>query len=216
MKLEKETYKALVKYLLQHGYPPESLAVEYQLGKYRVDLAVIDPESKVPLALFEIKQQKTPLTLKTGKEQLKRFLSYLDTKSIPTYLVFTKKGTPAFEIQRIQLEETQISVEETGFKSELEMDFDTIQNITRSAITAETTNRRKRTIDILKWQCVFIISILLVLLILDALNIILISTEHLTIGGVIIALSLIPYASKLKFLGFEFERRKSQDKTKTS
>jgi len=96
------------------------------------------------------------------------------------------------------------------------MDFNTIQNITRSAITAETTNRRRRTIDILTGQCVFIISILVVLLLLDAFNIIFISTEHITIGGVIIALSLIPYASKLKFLGFEFERRKGQDKTKTS
>ena len=42
MELEKDTLRALIAYLTAHGYPPESLAIEYPIGKYRVDLAVID------------------------------------------------------------------------------------------------------------------------------------------------------------------------------
>jgi len=213
MELEKDVFNALINYLEEHGYPPESLAVEYPVGKYRVDLAVIDPDSKEPIALFEIKQERTPANMKLGRGQLKSFLSSLEVKSIPTYLVFAKVGTPPFEIERILIEEIETTKEKV-ISTEKVMDFRILQKSARNNLVAETKQKRKKTIDILTGLCLTIASILLVILLLDAFGIIFISPIHLIIGGAIIALVLIPFANKVKILGIEFERLKKEEQSK--
>lgn len=40
-KLEQDTLIALIEYLKEHGYPESCLAIEWPVGKYRVDLAVL-------------------------------------------------------------------------------------------------------------------------------------------------------------------------------
>jgi len=53
---EKDLLFSLIKYLTSHGYPEEALALEWKVGqKYRVDLAVIEPVTNKPIALFELK-----------------------------------------------------------------------------------------------------------------------------------------------------------------
>jgi len=60
MELEKNTFEALIKYLKAHGYPDSSLAIEYQADKkHRIDLAIIDPETNLPIQIFEIKSKDT-------------------------------------------------------------------------------------------------------------------------------------------------------------
>lgn len=204
MELEKDTLRALIVYLTAHGYPPESLAIEYPIGKYRVDLAVIDLDSKEPIALFEIKQERAPFTEKYGRKQLESFLKFLGTKSIPTYLVFVKDGTPPFEIERVAIEEKYVP-------SGKVLDFNILQSSSRSTLLAEIKQKRKKTVDALTAICWLMAAVLIVLLGLDAIGMLTISPVHLTIGGVIIALLLIPFASRLKIMGFEFERR-SKDK----
>ncbi len=211
MLLEKDTCKALVKYLIKHGYPPESLAIEYPIGKYRVDLAVLDIDSKEPIALFEIKQERTSSTERFGRRQLQSFLSYLGTKSIPTYLVFAQEGTPPFEIERVLVKESQMQKDEEVIPPKEVFDFDILQKIFPNAVLAETKQKRKQSIEVLTAICLLISGILIVLLWLDAIAVLFITPIHLAIGGVIIALILIPFASRVKIWGFEFDRLRKGD-----
>lgn len=42
MELEKDVMKRFIEYLKEHGYPENSLATEYRIGKkHRVDLVVL-------------------------------------------------------------------------------------------------------------------------------------------------------------------------------
>ncbi|MCK5708754.1 MAG: hypothetical protein KAI43_13990 [Candidatus Aureabacteria bacterium] len=72
MELEKNTFEALVNYLKSHGYPESSLAIEYKAGKrYRIDLAIIDPETNIPIQIFEIKSKDNRSIREFGKRQFR-------------------------------------------------------------------------------------------------------------------------------------------------
>ena len=48
----------LKNYLLKHGYPEESILIEYKIGRYRADLVVIDTQTNIPIQIFELKARK--------------------------------------------------------------------------------------------------------------------------------------------------------------
>jgi len=213
VELERGTLDALVEYLEAHGYSSESMVVEYQLGKFRVDLALIDQETNMPSALFEIKQERNRSTENFGRKQLQSFLSYLGTKSIPAYLVFKKDSSPPFEIQRLQVGKTATEQGNEDTYSGKQLDSNIIQTLDSTALQSEKKHKARNTVNYLTLLCIGLIGILIVLLCLDAIDVIHIGNEHITIGGVIIALSLIPFASKLKLFGFfEWERRNEEKK----
>jgi len=72
-KLEKDVLKALIDYLIAHGYPEASLAIEWPIGKYRADLIMVDPDTRAPVAIFEVKRQRTPQNEKFGRTQIESF-----------------------------------------------------------------------------------------------------------------------------------------------
>jgi hypothetical protein len=102
MELAKGILKALLDYLIAHGYPQNTFAVEYQIGQFRVDLAIIDPETDIPIQIFEIKPDKNEHSRELGRKQLENFLTELK-QSIPAYLVFPKESEPYFEIEPYQV-----------------------------------------------------------------------------------------------------------------
>ena len=57
MEREESTLHRLIDYLLAHGYPEESLAIEFPIGRrFRADIAVVDPRTRLPVAIFELKR----------------------------------------------------------------------------------------------------------------------------------------------------------------
>ena len=208
-KLEPNTLKSLIMYLMEHGYPESSLSIEYPIGKYRVDLAIVDPDIKEPVAIFEVKSRRTQQSEKYGKTQIKSYLKALKKTSVPAYLVFGSDGTPPIEIQRISFEDEVVQNIDRKFSAESIPDFTTLIKSKRNVKIAETTNERKEIIDlffIVCWICGTVIAILL-------LSKVQLSGSDLILLGGVIGLILLPFASKFKFLGLEFERLAKEDKS---
>lgn len=201
-KLEPDTLKALIDYLIAYGYPESSLGIEWPIGKYRADLVIVDPDTREPVAIFEVKSRRTPHSEKFGKAQIESFLKTLGNTSVPAYLVFGKDGTPPLEIQRISFGDEEVQNAERIFSAESILDFTTLTKSRRNIMIAETKNERKKVVDrffIVCWGCGVLIGLILLFRIpLSGLDLILI--------GAMIGLILLPYASKFKFLGLEFER----------
>jgi hypothetical protein len=98
MELERDTLDNLISYLMKHGYPEDSFAVEYNMNNYRADLAIIDKKMNTPLMIFEIKSKKSDQLREMGKKQLERIVGKFPT--VPMYLVYPRNAEPYFEIER--------------------------------------------------------------------------------------------------------------------
>ncbi len=118
MELERDTLTYLIGYLKKHGYPEDGFAVEYKIGDYQVDLAIIDPVLKIPVILFELKSGPEGRIRKMGIEQLKRIRGKYT--NVPLYLVYPKDRKPFFEIERVFLDEYKTTNNKTDVKWESE------------------------------------------------------------------------------------------------
>lgn len=206
-KLDPDTLEALIEYLIAHGYPKSSMAIEWPIGNYRADLAVVDPDTKEPVAIFELKHQWTPQNEKLGKAQLESFLKALGKTSVPAYLVFKSEGTPPFEIQKIVLEDEKIKYTSNIFSSYSPPDFTTLTISGKIKKIAKTREELNRIVDVYFYIVCGICAFAVILLLYGELsNKISISVSGLTLIGAAIALILLPFASKIKFLGLEFEK----------
>lgn len=217
MELEKDTLNALISYLQKHGYPPESFAVEFPIGKtgkYRADLAILDPDSKEPIALFEVKQQKTPATEAMGRRQLQLYVSALEVKSIPTYLVFVKEGIPPFEIVRISIPEDESTKSQDETATAQIPTFEILTKSGHNLVLQAKKKEHKKRVEQFTAVCLILAALILGLLIADMIGPLSISAIHLTLVVILVGLVLVPYASKIKFAGVEFERRKEEERSK--
>lgn len=206
MEREQNTLNALIDYLKAHGYPPSSIAVEYPIGKYRADLAVVDPDSREPIALFELKRQRTPTSEKFGRMQLASFLSALRGRTIPTYLVFGMEGDPPFEIEHITFEKEEAPSPEPEPKGVNIIDFAVLRESGSISALADKKREQKHLFDLFQVVCWLLAASVFVLVGLDFADKISITSVRLTMIGIGVALVLVPFASKLRILGIEFER----------
>ncbi|MEI6610312.1 MAG: hypothetical protein WCO53_11295 [Deltaproteobacteria bacterium] len=214
MELERDTSKSLINYLLEHGYPQNSIAVEYQIGEsYRVDIAVIDPTTNVPIQLFEIKSRKNYDNIEFGKEQLKKFLSQLKNKYIPIYLVFPKSAEPFFEVERVDVT-TQDKTSEQEKKAAFIVDYKSQRNARIAEEVVIVNKDKNTTVDALKITCWISAAIIFLTEILAKIKIITLDGNDMVAFGAIVILILIPFASKLKILGLEFERLTDKENKK--
>ncbi len=216
MQMEMDLANNFINYLKLHGYPDESIAVEYKIGdKYRADIVILDLKKNIPIQIFEIKSRKSIETINRGTDQLKQYLKLLNNNEIPAYLVFPNSREPFFEVVRINEVQNQTD-EEIKNQNDLSLNYKA-QRLSRLAEEAKVLKtEKKRTIDTFAITCWITAGIMLIIGILSKFNIIVLNATDLTILGVIIALVLIPFASKLKILGVEFERLTEEDKGKNA
>lgn len=207
MELEKDTFEALVDYLKKHGYPASSIAIEYPVGnKHRLDLAIIDPKSDLPIQIFEVKSKKDKRHIEFGKQQLKTYLSSLKQSDIPAYLVFPKDSHPFFEIQRVKIDTEEEASELDDIHSYGLLNFQ-MQKQSRLAARIEKTKDKKDTtttnFNRICWGLSVALFILLIVIKFTSFSL---DATELTILAASVLLAIIPFASKLKILGVEFER----------
>jgi hypothetical protein len=214
VRLERDTALQFIEYLKAHGYPDSSIALEYRIGeKYRVDIAILDPINNIPIQLFEIKSRKSSETVHMGIEQLQRYRSVAKNPGIPGYLVFSIDEEPYFEVLNID----KISNQNLVANSE-NMLFGlnySAQRVSRIAEEATIIKKEKEdTVDSFKWTCWSTAIVIFILGVLSKFKVLTLNATDLTILGAIIALILVPYSSKLKILGVEFERLTGENKRK--
>lgn len=212
MELERTTYEHLKKYLIEHGYPKNSIASEFQISRNcRVDVAIIDKELNTPIQLFEIKSSNNPSHIKVGIEQLQRDLSFLEKKDIPCFLVFPKSSQPYFEIRRVDLSQTKTNetfMEEKNAKNPIILDYEAQRLSRRVRKSEKLTEQREKIIDWFRVVCWIMAFIILVIALLYQLGILVIDAYLLFLLSVIVALIVIPFVEKVKILGVEISRNR--------
>lgn len=201
MELEKDTLAALIEHLKSHGYPEGGFAVDHKIGSYREDLAVIDPVLKTPVVLFELKSRWSGRT--RGRHA-----------DIPLYLVSRIEKEPYFELERLFIDDHQTGdrrgkipwpSEKAGYDV---LNYAYQRNARRGELIARNRDNAKKTIDAFRNACWALAGLIAAAEVLHKLSVITLDAADITIFGLIIALTVIPFAGTLKILGIEFERLK--------
>jgi len=215
MERDEDLLISLINFLLAHGYPKDSLAMEWPIGgKYRVDLAVIDPDTNKAVALFELKRKETEESLSMAYKQLLSYSKALGVETVPLYAVFGKKGDPPFNIYYLQKEKTK-ERDLQPYQVKKVPDFSIFKSSKVRQAISQTAAKRATVFNWFQFVCWIMALIVAVLLALNFLKKLEISPEQLTLICVIVALIITPFASELKILGIEFKRlteRKNSDK----
>jgi len=216
MVLHEDTAKSFISYLKEHGYPEESIATEYKIGNNRIDIAVIDPKTKLPIQIFELKARKNEAIRNMGKKQLQNYLSQLDNENVPAYLVFPSDNEPGFEIESVRKSlniDNEIVAEAQSSIISLNNRLNYIGN--RNARISEkveiVSKQKGKTINALNWICWLSCPIVLIIGILNYLKVLKLTAIDISFLASVIGLLIIPFASKLKILGIELERYKKEE-----
>lgn len=90
--------------------------------------------------------------------------------------------------------------------------FDSLRNRSAANKKTKVKSETKETIDHFKLSCYASAAAVGSILLIDIFDVFKFSSQQLSLLGVTVALVLIPYAAKLKVLGVEFERPKSNEK----
>ncbi len=195
--------RELIKLLISKGYPESSFNFEWKQGMLGYDLAILDPCSSELLAIFELKvESAVVVSTEKLREKIKKYAALVSKVSVPLYIVSAVQGGNLFAIHKLIYQ-----TKESNFPEFLEVenlsDFNTLKNTV-------LVLKKKEYINWLKIGSWFFSFLFLILLILDWLGKIEVTYPRLVLMGVICGLFLVPYAYKLKILGFEFERLKKE------
>ena len=201
---EIELQNKFVDYLIKNkGYSEDSLRRELILPKgARADLVSLNPSDNTITAIFEFKNKTSESILKSAALQALRYKILLGGKNVPAFVI-----TPSIN------ENLEFDIYDVTDSGELEaLDFNNFPTYASLLSSVKALNKAqnktdtKDTIDKFKMMCFVFSGIIFIILILDIMKIFCLTSQQLTLLGVSIAIALIPYATKLKILGVEFER----------
>lgn len=198
MELHKNTANAFAKYLSSHGYPKDSIAFEWVDNKFRVDIAILDISTNIPIAIYEVKERKDENDFRRGVGQLVRYVNFIDLP-ITCGLVFPKQESPYFEycdVTDIVSGTTQKSLNEVKFYSDdvEPLSYYNQKISSKSMIVEKRKKENRRTINWFKifcWMGVPITS--LVLIILDRTGCLPLTSDRLIIDGVCLLFFFLPF-----------------------
>lgn len=193
----------LIEDLLKKGYPLSSFVIDWNFFDTEYDLAIIDPKIKKPIAVFDSMGYQSPVVITSGPiRELDERLSRLRTHFRIPLIIYAK----ASEGEVIYY--YYIKNENGGsFAIPRIRELPEYQELRKIGIISEKNIQ----IDFLKYICYFCTLFLTLLLVIDSFFEI-ITSERLYIMTLAIFLLIIPYATKLKFLGMSFERKKENKK----
>jgi hypothetical protein len=207
MERDLDLLKKLLSVLREHGYPEDSFALQWRVGNdLWADLAVVDPDTSEPVALFEFKRSKSAVSHDIARRQMQSYARALGNPDIPLYLVFPADDPNGLSLRRLA---PSTSDEPADVKQGVP-DFSLLRNSGRSKVRAAHQERHRRDVDHFGSACWALAAIVAVLLVLDFTAVVQVTVERLTLLGLLIALVVLPFASKIKFPGWEFERKRDK------
>ena len=177
-----------------------------------IDIAIIDRVTNEILSIFELKIMRGnsgKSLLKQAENQLCNYLSKLENPEIPAYLVISNisKGDKDFEIFPFEIgDDGKRSLLQSPITMESLPSYTTLSNSSRSSAIDSNEKKRKKTTNWFWGICWFCATVTALLVVLEGLDCISISTTQLSLIGATIALIIIPFSKKLKILGIEFEQ----------
>ena len=206
----------------KHGYPDKSIVLEWGNQKSAVDIAIVSKDYKTPIAIFEIKGYKTPQNIRAGIIQMQRACTSLNL-SVPVSLVFGTKQAPYFEvvdISDIVFRNEEIDVESMmrSESSSEPISYDAVQSASLGKEILKKHQDKKERIDRIIPFCWFWIPLIAIaLLLLDAFNIYVFTTERLAFFGALLIILLLPFFSEISFkdfsvkIGDRFKKKNEQE-----
>lgn len=203
---------SFVKLLKTNGYPENSLNIEPSIvgfGKnLKPDLVIVDPDSNKPLAIFELKRLPSEEHLNGAIQQLKHYSKAMKNVEIPLFAVFIPSNENVsdsdFKIFKIF---SELNFYERDFEELKKIpDYTLLKNSQLTKEITKVAEEQEQTIDYFQMLC-WVGAIFVFLIFLAAIfKLFTVDLQILALIGVIVGLFILPYANKLKILGFEFER----------
>ncbi|MBO4914177.1 MAG: hypothetical protein J5449_03140 [Oscillospiraceae bacterium] len=212
MELYKNTEEAFVNYLKRHGYPDESISLEWGTTQCAIDIAVLASDLITPVAVYEIKGRKTPEIIRKGIDQLKRAVKFFDI-TVSCNLVFGSDNATGFEVIDVTknvYNDEPINISEIMESHPLKkpISYGIMQaGATSKAISKRIKNKQEK-IDRIKWLCWLLFPLLaIVLLLLDAFGKYQITALRLAVIGATVVIILIPFFSEITLKDVTFKRK---------
>lgn len=209
-KIEKEFYD----FLLKNKIPEYSILIQPTVNgktQFRPDIAIINPNTKEYIAIFEIKESSA--LKERGICQVYKYLDALENNAVRAFLaLYDNNG--GFNLFTKRLVDGKDEIVEEDVSSIL--NFDNLMN-TYSASTVRNNNiQKKSAIKSLNKVCYFLAAIFSLILILDICfklkyGISILTFERLSALGIIIILVLFPSLQRIKIYGIELEKKSLQN-----
>lgn len=217
MELHKNTTNAFIKYLLDHGYPAESIVTEWRVERSLIDIAILDEDRSMPVAIYEVKGLKTSDSLKNGIQQLRRYLIYLGYP-VEAGLVFSLEEPPYFEFIDIKtaqniLKKKEEILEHHILPSEL-ISYKILKNSAEPKIRNARKEKKEKTLSTFNWIAWGMAFLTFIFLILENFGILTFTTERMIVYGIVLVLVVLPFYSELKFGDLSLKRNIKKQKRK--
>ncbi len=215
--MESEVEKRFFEYLAAIGFPQSSVIYEptfQPIGegrRYRPDFALVDPETKEPLAIIEIKGRDDPNTLSRAVEQIRAYLTALRDKAVRGYVVTPAESGDGFNFYTLGADGKPKQVPSSAF-----LKFESLSTARLAEKKELLAEEKKETTDEFLVVCfcaaAFVVLVAVADFICSRYGITLLTTERMALVGAAIALIVIPYVQKFKGLGIEIDRTTKQAK----
>jgi len=212
MELYENTANSFINYLRKHGYPDESISLEWGSKRCAVDIAILAEDLVTPIAIYEIKGNKNPNSIRLGINQLKRIVQNYDL-SVPCNLVFQSEKDVGFEV--IDVSDAVLNNNEIELQRIMEyqkptkpMTYENAQVGAKSKSIMMALGRKQKKIDRLKLICWIIFPIIAVAwALLDAFDIYNITNPRLFVFAILVIAALLPFSSEISLKDFTFKRK---------
>jgi hypothetical protein len=213
--MESDVERQFFEYLAGLGFPQASVIYEpsfQPIGdgrKYRPDFALVDPKTKEPIAIIEIKGRDDPETLSRAIRQVQMYLAALRDKTVRGYVVTPSQSAGGFNFYTPGEDGKPKPVPSSTF-----LQFESLSTARMAEKNEMLAEEKQETTDEFRVVCFCAAAGAILVVVADFVcsryGITLLTTERMALVGAAIALVVIPYVQKFKGLGIEIDRASKQ------
>ncbi len=193
------TVNRFIDYLKRESYPEESIVTDWGTHK-KIDIAVLEPESKIPIAIYEVKSVENEDSLQLAILQLKEYTLTLNIK-VKCSVVLPSKNNNGFNVYDVTdavNENKVIHLKDLEPENEQARFLHAAQGAKAEQEMLSKENKKIIITDLKVFCWKFIPVTSLVLIILDRFMILPFTVERLIIYAGTIAIMLLPFVNEIK------------------
>lgn len=185
------------------NFPQEYIVRDWAVGrKYKADMALLDPISRAPVAVIELRKTLDNKSIATARQELTAFADAIGNPGVRQYIGTLENG--AVKLYKVPRELSAPT--KSDLISAKVPAFEHLVSTARAALVSDKRVQHKERGDHFKWVCWAMALIVVAVIVVDAFGWYTLNEARLALIGAAAALVVIPFASRLKMLGVEFER----------
>ena len=168
------------------------------------DLVLFDKRNREYIGLVEFKRNLKPSLMASALVQVDKYKKLMNSPNVKTFLVGLENNE--LSIYMLSGDDAWVKIAEDDFPN-----YEALSISSKVKKKSENESNKRKVIDRFKWICFIGASITSLLFILSIMNILTLEAEEMALLGASIGLVVIPYTTKLKILGVEFERNQTNE-----